>query len=300
MSTVAYPVQQDSNGKGCTAPTLRQIVKSKWESTGIITGLKVTGTTSLTYSVSAGVAVCSKGTADGYTEAYFEGGSTSAVSAGDASNPRIDTIWITSHDITLGDADNSVVIGVTSGTPAASPAKPTIPTYATELASMLVPSGASSTASATAAGSVQYAIPYGASLGVLINNLYAFDGVGDVSLTWWTLGSGTVYLPTDRDIEFRFSHCISSTDGNNLGSELVQFMVDGVPFVGTEICGSMFWETHQFSAIKTVSAGTHTFSVRQQHKSGGNIYYHYAPGDWSGSCNYCGATFTVIDRGVSK
>lgn len=160
MSNTAFGVAQTSAGVGTTDTDMRKIIAAQWESTGVIDGLEVTGTTSLYYRVAAGVAVCSKGASDGKTLAYFSGGNTSTVSANSSGNPRIDCVWITAHDATQGDSDNLVTLGVTQGTAAATPTAPTIPTYATLLAAMLVPAGATTTANAYRAKKPSAATPY--------------------------------------------------------------------------------------------------------------------------------------------
>lgn len=294
MSTVAYPVQQDSSGKGCTAPTLRQIVKARWNNKGVVTGLGVTGGTSLVYNVSAGVAVCSKGSADGYTEAYYDGGATEAVAAGDASNPRIDTIWITSHDITLGDTDNSVVIGVTSGTPASSPAKPTIPTYATEIASMLVPSGASSTSGTTEASPIPYAIPYGASLGVLVDST---DTSGGTFSTPRTSCSGSFFIPSDRVVDVFVTETCSANGGvwaNGEGSVYINLLLDGENKRSFECRAySVFAGSMCFHDSWVIPAGSHTVSLVI--KKGGLTSWtqYYSPSNWAGQ------RLQIVDRGVA-
>lgn len=113
----ALGVQPDSSGNGVTPLTHRKIIDALWTSTGIVTGLDVTGRNDLKYDVAAGVAICSRGDADGKTEAYWPGGQTTAVAAGDSTWPRIDRVWIKAHDMSQGDSDNQVVVGVTQGTP---------------------------------------------------------------------------------------------------------------------------------------------------------------------------------------
>ncbi|MCH4181361.1 MAG: hypothetical protein LKF44_08230 [Atopobiaceae bacterium] len=297
MATTGYPVAQLANGTGCTAPTLRQVTKARWENTGVVCGLAVTGRTTLAYAVTAGVAVCSKGDSDGYTECYFAGGSTPAVAAANSTNPRIDSVWITSHDATQGDADNAVTLGVTQGTAAATPTAPTIPTYATLLAQMVMPAGATTTANATQAASVGYAIPYGASLGVLHSHLNTYDGTADSSSTWYTEDSGTLSLPTDRLLEFRYSRCMSAASESSI---LVELYLDGSPFVQDEMVANNHWETHVFDFIKEVPAGTHTFAVKNKHQSGDAIWYHYAAGSERGTSHASGMTFDVIDKGVVR
>lgn len=120
MATTALGIAPDSSGAGVTPLTHRQIIRAHWANTGIVSGLDVSGRGDLTYSVGAGMAVCSRGDADGYTEAYWAGGQTPAVSA-TGSQPRIDCIWIRANDPTQGDADNHVVIGVTQGNASATP-----------------------------------------------------------------------------------------------------------------------------------------------------------------------------------
>ena len=223
MSNTAFGVAQTSAGVGTTDTDMRKIIAAQWESTGVIDGLAVTGTTSLYYRVAAGVAVCSKGASDGKTLAYFSGGNTSTVSANSSGNPRIDCIWITAHDATQGDSDNLVTLGVTQGTPAATPAAPTIPTYATPLAQMLVPAGATTTANAHHAASVGYAIPYGASLGKLGDTTWPNDADYSSAIT---IPAQTFFLPTERLVSIDVTLTCAST-GTGDGSVYVRLYLDG-------------------------------------------------------------------------
>lgn len=197
MSNTAFGVAQTSAGVGTTDTDMRKIIAAQWESTGVIDGLAVTGTTSLYYRVAAGVAVCSKGVSDGKTIAYFGGGNTSAVSANSSGNPRIDCIWVTAHDATQGDADNLVTLGVTQGTPAATPVAPTLPTYATLLAEMLLPAGATTTANATVLVSATVPNFYGMSRTQLDGPL-VYQG----STVLRGIGTNFVYLFTSMSTTF--------------------------------------------------------------------------------------------------
>ena len=180
MSTTALGISPNVNGIGVTPLAHRRILGAQWANTGLVDGLNVTGRSDLRYNVSAGVAVCSRGDADGKTLAYFEGGQTGAVSAGDPSNPRIDIVWICAHNqMEYKDADNFVVVGVTQGTPGANLPEPTIPAGCTMLRKMKMPAGATSTAAAVQMWSADYAIPYGASLGKIGENWDRRDMTGD-------------------------------------------------------------------------------------------------------------------------
>ena len=154
----------------------RHIISAQWASDGIIQGLTVTGGTGLTYTVSAGTALrrfsltAQKGEA---VLADWPGGATPAVAAGNAGLSRYDVIWLRAHDLDKGDADNQVVLGVTQGTPAADPDVPLdqVPSDVVRLAAMLVPAGMTQTKSCSADGAERYAMPYGASKGLIARNV---------------------------------------------------------------------------------------------------------------------------------
>lgn len=305
--TTALGVQPDSNGNGVTPEVHRQIIAAQWHNAGIIDGLGVTGRGDLRYNVAAGVAVCSKGTADGKTLAYWPGGQTSAVSAGDASNPRIDLVWITAHNPKVGDADNSVVVGVTQGTPAANPVAPRLPAGCTLLRSMRVPANATATSSATAVDTVNYAIPYGASLGLLAYddqskiNQVMNDGGKQVP---HLLNRRTITLPTDRLVELDWSGCVSDgkiNEATDWISLMHWFKVDGkdIPYAAVELHVQRTWEQFHHNHIMTLAAGTHTIESWYEWRNGNwEVTWHYG-----GSANehggYPGSILAVWDRGVA-
>lgn len=293
MST-AFGIQQTSAGVGTTASDMRHILAAQWACTGVVDGLAVTGGTSLAYSVASGVAVCSRGTSDGKSLAYFAGGNTPAVAASDATNPRIDVVWVTAHDAAQGDADNLVTLGVTQGTPAATPVAPTIPTYATQLAQMLIPAGATTTANATSTAGVGYAIPYGASLGVLLDKTDTTSGTNFSGLR--TVLSGTMYLPTDRLVNVcqTFTGCNTSGSTTDGSSVYVRIYVDGQLVHQHEqktwpnIAASYYTQT-----TMELSAGNHTVSMTYESQAAGYREY-YSAGGWAGQ------RLQIVDAGVSR
>lgn len=303
----ALGVQPDSNGNGVTPEVHRQIIAAQWHNTGIIDGLGVSGRSDLRYNVAAGVAVCSKGDADGKTLAYWPGGQTAASETGDASNPRIDLVWITAHNPKAGDADNSVVVGVTQGTPAANPVAPKLPAGCTLLRSMRVPANATATSSATPVDSINYAIPYGASLGLL-----AYDDQSKINgvvndggkLVPHLLNRRTITLPTDRLVELDWSGCVSdgyTGQGNNWISLMHWFKVDGndIPYAAVELHVQFTWEQFQHRHVMTLAAGTHTIESWYEWRNGNwEVNWHY--GD-NGNCHggYPGSILAVWDRGVA-
>jgi hypothetical protein len=70
-----------------------------------------------------------------------------SVDAAPASNSRIDVVYFMQHESAspYSDADDLPTIGVAKGTAGAVPVKPSIPTGAVELATILIPSGVSAT-----------------------------------------------------------------------------------------------------------------------------------------------------------
>ena len=300
MSNTALGVAQGSSGVGTTDTAMRHILGAQWESTGVVSGLAVTGGTTLSYAVASGVAVCSKGDSDGKTLAYFSGGTTPTVAANSAGNPRIDCIWITSHDLTQGDSDNLVTLGVTQGTAAATPTAPTIPTYATLLAAMLVPAGATTTANATQATSVGYAVPYGASLGVLGDTIDTRDQTGDsvVNNYYVEMATNILYLPTDRLVELRFQVCASASD-QNYSDWYQSFVVDGkeVANSGGEFHFTSGWATQERSHVMQLAKGNHTVAVRTGLRGGSAPKFHHGGDQYT---SFYGRRLQAFDRGVVR
>ena len=305
MSNTAFGVAQTSAGVGTTDTDMRHILAAQWDSTGVINGLSVTGTTSLYYRVAAGVAVCSKGPSDGKTLAYFNGGNTDTISANSSGNPRIDSVYIYSNDANQGDPDNLVHIGVTQGTAAATPTAPSIPTYATLLAQMVMPAGATTTANAHQAASVGYAIPYGASLGVLADTTNKMNAGGSSIVNKFFVEQTTAmrYLPTDRLVELKFQVCASASSGasSSIGySDWYQsFVVDGAEVAnsGGEFHFTEGWTTQERSHVMEVSAGNHTIAVRTGLRGGSAPRFHYSGDSYT---SFYGRRLQAFDRGVVR
>lgn len=96
---------------------------------GVATGLAVSAGSGMTVSVGAGRCYLDNG-----TRKVFATATAVSLSAASTANPRKDVIYI----------DNTGVIRVAEGTPASSPAEPSIPSTAIKLAVVTVPKSASS------------------------------------------------------------------------------------------------------------------------------------------------------------
>lgn len=290
MST-AYAVQQNGT-VGTTAADLRKMIAYKWASTGIVGGLKVTGRSNLAYNVAAGMAICSKGSSDGCTEAYWPGGQTPAVSANSGSNPRLDAIWVTSHDKTQGDSDNLVTVGVTEGTPAASPAAPSIPSYATLIALMKMPAGATKTSSASLHALGAGAIPYGSSLGVLVDQTDTANR-SVLPASEYVYAQGTFTLPTRRQVDIKQTFTWRCTAGAD-GSAYTSVFVDGAQVSACEVRAEPSLATSQYLETSVVlEAGTHTVQGKIRRGVNGDKVERY----WSAN-GWAGQHMQVVDAGA--
>lgn len=304
MADVALGVR-NSGSDGTTPLGLRLSLASLFANVGVLDGLAVSGTGSLTYTVASGTAVCSKGSGDGYTLAHFSGGPTPAVSGNTAGYPRIDTVWVTSHDVDQGDPDNHVAVGVTQGTPAATPARPTIPTYATPLAYMRLPAGATSTSGATRDGTAPMAIPYASSRGIIFDDANRTNSSSDLNFfrSRVTAVGGSFYVPTSRLITFRMSISCMCADGvwhfansHTMGSVVVHLVVDGSDAYNAEVMVNDYCGVVQgLSYTQVVGAGSHSVRMDYEQKAdtADRILMKYSGSQWPGQ------RLQVVDEGAA-
>lgn len=298
--SVAFGVPQNSSGVGTSALEMRKIISSLFANVGILDGLDVKGTSSLYYAVEGGVAVCSKGKADGYTLAYYPGGNTPSVQSNTSGQSRIDAIWLTSHDIQNGDTDNLVTLGVSQGTPSSSPVPPSVPSDATVIAYMMLPAGATSTQNAVMTSERKYAVPAGASLGILLDKTdTSYKGISADAA--YTYASGQIYVPTDRILSVKLTETTWAWHPSThswIGSGYIDWTLDGVvqrafrftnyPDTPTTSC---------FEDCVKVSAGFHTISARLWRSSVApvsDIWLDYKAGSWPGQ------RLLVVDSGVAE
>lgn len=319
MST-ALGVAPDSGGQGCDALTHRRVIASQWENTGVVTGLEVSGRQDLRYGVSPGAAVCSMGEADGMSIAWWDGAGSpyteNTVSAGDLVYPRIDAIYIIAY---TGQPDNLVHVKVAQGEPSASPQPPEVEAGGLVIGYRRMPAWAMSTESAMECGDVDYAVPYGASLGLLgINEDKRTDlwGDGNVKI-WYYEYPVQFYVPTDRWVELEYKGDVSywyhEPDGSaripDLGEWLswaVTFQMDGddIPYSSFEtLAGRGVWTQVYGTKLVKVPKGVHSARIRNgvAAKKGGpgsGPFFHY--GLSANGLSYPGRSLAVWDRGPAQ
>jgi hypothetical protein len=134
---------------GATKLDVRSGVVPGQGTSGMVTGaLNVTaqGTPNMSVQVFAGQAVI-QGTVTQTQGAYVctsDSTQTLAIAAANATNPRIDLVVVTVEDAQYSGAANDALLQVITGTPAASPAAPALPSNSIALAQVLVPASATS------------------------------------------------------------------------------------------------------------------------------------------------------------
>lgn len=299
MAHVALGVA-NSGTDGTTAQDFRLIAGALWQNAGIVSGLKVSGKSSMAYDVAAGVAVCTRGASDGKTLAYWPGGSV-ATTANSGGNPRIDSIYIIAHDLSHGDADNAVAVGVAKGAPAASPVAPSIPAGATLIATMNVPAGATTTAQATISANASPALPYGASMGVLLQQVNS-ETSGTGSSTWKTLCSGTIELPSRRlvriDMLTTCKGVVKNVGTDTEGTMHVRLLIDNSydAGMGYERILQTTYTSDLQTMYKALDAGPHVFALQGED---GTCGWKSAYGNSGNSYRWPGQVLTVVDVGVA-
>lgn len=278
-----------SNGNvvsGTTDTDVRKIWGGLY-SPGIISGAKVTTSASaMSYTISAGVVAIQIATGEVVLAPVPQ--TTISTSAAPASGNRVDIIWVRQR---FPSPDNTSEVIVECGT--------TLPSKALPLRRFSIPAGITNTNSAVATGNIDYSIPYGASLGIL--HKYKYTGSITVPNAITRAGHGTIYLPTDRNVRFKYIG-IHSAEGavgfdNSKYTQLGCLPnVDGGDFVLWSSPGlHQAWQTVYFESTITLSAGSHTVNLGRFREVGpGNVK------QWHGTYNNFGregATFTVEDAG---
>lgn len=312
----ALGVEPDANHQGTSSHELRRIQRFLWTSPGIVSqqldrpSLSVSGCPDLRYFVQRGTAVLARDDsyADGFYLACVDNTYTEPVATADPSYPRIDTIWIRANDAKFGDTDltgtlsNHIEIGVTSGVAKANPSEPDLPARAMKLASMMLPAGATSTANATQYGDVDYAVPYGASLGILDRIAENRDLKSSSSDTKAPFLSKSFYFPTDRWVLLHAYVCVSTPNKNNgSGVAAVQFYLDGELYTTRKIRYSDSWVTYEPTTTIRLSAGHHTVGIAMYNEAGDGYVTHYQHGDPDERGNYySGRVLVVKDEGVAQ
>lgn len=288
--TSGFGVDRAADGlSGTSSQDIRRINGALY-SPGIISGCAVTTSASvMSYTVAAGVVAIR--TAVGEIVLAPVNQSTVAAASAPVTGERIDIVYAKQRFPSIvGEGDATVVVGVAS----------VLPDNAVELRRFTVRPGNTNTNSAIVSAEVNYSIPYGASLGVLHYWQNQYQGALSVALV--REGHGQFTIPTDRQIQFKLSACLSANGASGFdNSKYCEWgflpNLDGMDTVLWTTPGlHQAWQTVHFEHTINVAAGTHTVNLASLKKVGPGtaLQWYGLQGDgWVRP----GAEFTVTDMG---
>jgi len=287
--TAGFGVEKAADGSGTTSGDIRKIFGGLY-TPGLISGCLVTqSATDMTYVVSAGVVAIKTAT----DEIILAPVATTTVptAAAPGSGTRTDYIYA-KQDYPSVEGDANIVLGV--GT--------SLPSRAVLIKKFIVSSGNTKTSQAVATGSIDYSIPYGASLGVL--HKFQDTTVGTLPTALTRKGSGTISLPTDRRLKFSLTTTIQAN--NAVGFDNSKYCewgflpnIDGGDFILWATPGlHQSLSTLYFEGYFNATAGTHTVNYGAVRISGPGTAYHYY--GTLGGYGRVGTIFQVEDAGPTK
>lgn len=256
---------------------------------GVISGCTVsTSGSAMTYTVASGVVAVK--TATGEIVMAPVTGQTVPTASAPISGTRTDIIWVRQRFPGIdGNSDTVIEVGTV------------LPARAQALKMYIVTAGQTNTNAAVQTGGVDFSIPYGASLGVL--HYWQNQYQGAISTTLIREGSGKFTIPTDRQIQFKYSACLSANGA--VGFDNSKYCewgflpnIDGADQVLWTTPGlHQAWQIVHFERTINVAAGTHTVNIGSLRKSGPGtaLQWYGLQGDGFGRT---GAEFTVTDMGA--
>lgn len=247
---------KDVNGvvtMGTTAADFRQIQGGLY-TPGLISGGKITRSASaMTYTVSAGVAAFPivTGTTPQTVLGPIPAGTLTTTAP--SSGTRVDMVYAQQRTV-AADGDPTIVLGY--GT--------SLPARAVLLDAFIVSYNNTNTNAAVRQADIAYSIPYGASLGLVVNRQSTF--VGDFTISATDV-SGSFYLPTTRLIRVSLMAGLSAAgafrfDNAKYCEAGYDVFIDGVKkFAWTSQGLHQAWAEHFWSDTLEIAAGTHTYQT---------------------------------------
>lgn len=171
----------------------------------------VTGTAGMSYDVAPFTAALTRGAGQGTVLLANDGTVNVPTTAAPGSNSRIDIVYVWQRDFAIDGTDSNPVIGVVQGSPAATPAAPSLAAFpgALELARITVPAGLTATNSGA---TITQTAPFTAAAGapIIVRNAAALPAAAvegararaldtDLNYEW----NGSVWAPVDNGFELR-------------------------------------------------------------------------------------------------
>lgn len=257
---------------------------------GLVSGGAVTTSASaMTYTVAPGVCIIPTATGQNVPAPIPAG--TLTVASGPVSGSRVDIVYAQQRFPSIeGDSEVSLGIGTT------------LPPRAVQLNTYTVPAGVTNTNAATSSNSINYSIPYGATLGRL--HYYQMAWNGGLYNDLHRYGYGTITLPTDRRVKFTIRAVLYSPGASGFdNSKYCEWYFlpnyDNGDFVIWTTGGlHQAWQTFIFEQEVTLPAGTHTVNFGTGRKVGPGTANTFFGTDGQGFGRN-GIEFIVEDAGVA-
>lgn len=278
-----WPKAPQSDGTGTTPTDLQRIVGAQYSTSGILPtgGVTVTGTSGMSYRISAGAVVLKTGAGLGLLHPVEAQTVTTAPAP--ATGTRTDRIVM----------DTAGRITVTQGA---------APAGGITLGLFRVPAGATATSAASQSIDRNYAIPAGASLGLLHKFHDPANGIrGNVDDM--QLGTGRFTLPSDRLVRFDMTHCLSaiqesSSDQPSVAIRWRVYIDNAIEYAFTTRVTRAAPQTNFISFTKALSPGAHTVHYIQDQIEGlsgpGWMHHKGTAEGWPGN------RFEVWDAGAAR
>ena len=257
---MGYPLGKAplADGTGTTPTDMQRIIGAQYMNSGLLPngGLEVTGTSSMSYAVTAGAVFMWTSFASKLGMLVPVEATTVQTNPAPSTGSRTDTIYV--------DGDGAVRVAIGSSN---------IPS-GVAIARFTVPAGITATKSATQSIDRNFAIPAGASLGRLAQ--WRDPGGGVVGSAETTRFTGRFHLPSDRVIRADMTTTIKSS-GSTSGT--AQFSLS---FVGPGGAGSTRrmlaahtpnWNTNAATWSFVATEGDYTVTVKTKNYSGGSFIF---------------------------
>lgn len=283
LSTSGWGVDSTASGQGTTAADVRKVWGALYRP-GIISGATITrNSSSLTYTVSAGVVAIQISTGE-VVMAPIEAADVAAPAVPSSGNS---TVLVYARQRDPNNEDAKVEIKSTTGS---------LPDRSVALGRFIASAGQTNAAQSIPTGGIDYSIPYGASLGILHQHRLMDNITFGLREEF---GVGTFNLPTDRTLKVSILTCLSAFGATGFGTTETyceasyDVYLDGVKKWRWNSPGlGQAWGHYYWADNLVVPAGQHTMSyVRYRSTGPGNPYHHYLAGEMPGTL------FTVKDDG---
>lgn len=263
--------------QGTSPVDMQRIIGAQYMSSGILPngGLSVEGTSSMAYKVNPGA--CFMWTSSSARTGMLVPVEATTVNtvAAPSTGSRVDTVYV----------DGEGAVRVVQGT--------SIP-GGVAIARFTVPAGITATTAAQQSLDRHFAIPTGASLGLLHRFHDPANGIAGNTAPM-TLGSGRFTLPSDRMVRFDLTHCIGGESGEATVMRW-RVYIDGI--LETAFTTRAEWtlpQVNHFSFSKSLSEGAHQVHYVQDRYYGARFIHHKGGADaWPGN------RFEVWDAGASQ